>query len=119
MTNTNSNIYQFQSALDSSPRNPSPVIHNGEKGKITVHQPSYITVFQKKVATLIVNCELMLHLPEDRYLNPMPPAAVLPSPVEGAAEPVNPAPSAAEQDTVSIPEGNNKHNSLTVSVTQC
>lgn len=65
-------IEENKSALDSSPRNPSPVIHNGEK--------------------------------EDRYLNPMPPAAVLPSPVEGAAEPVNPAPSAAEQDTVSIPE---------------
>lgn len=82
-----------------------------------MHRPS--CCLSKKVATLIVNCELMLFLPEDRYLNPMPPAAVLPSPVEGAAEPVNPAPSAAEQDTVSIPEGTNKHNSLTVSVTQC
>lgn len=108
-TNTNFNIYQFQSALDSSPRNPSPVIHNGDKGEITVHRPSIHAGFEKQVATQVMNCELMPHHPEDRYLNAMPPAAVLPSPVEGAAEPVNPAPSAAEQDTVSIPEGKNTH----------
>ncbi|XP_055021773.1 1-phosphatidylinositol 3-phosphate 5-kinase isoform X2 [Boleophthalmus pectinirostris] len=62
-------------AVDSSPRNPSPVVQNGEK--------------------------------EDRYLTPMPSgssSSVLPSPGDPNTEPVTPAPSSTEPDSVSIPE---------------
>lgn len=58
--------------------------------------------------SLIVDSEL-LNLAEDRHLNAMTPSAVLPSPADGAAEPANPAACAAEQDTVSIPEGSDQH----------
>lgn len=66
----------------------------------------------------IVNPELLFQLAEDRYLNAMPPSAVSPSPVDGAAEPANPAASAAEQDTVSIPEGSNKTHTFTLHLEQ-
>lgn len=65
---------ESKSNLDSSPRNPSPVVQNGEK--------------------------------EDRHLTTLPSgsSSLLPSPGDPAAEPVTPAPSLTEQDTLSIPE---------------
>ncbi|XP_029980535.1 1-phosphatidylinositol 3-phosphate 5-kinase isoform X2 [Sphaeramia orbicularis] len=65
---------ESKSNLDSSPRNPSPVVQNGEK--------------------------------EDRHLTTMPSgsSSLLPSPGDLAAEPVTPAPSLTEQDSLSIPE---------------
>ncbi|XP_072301067.1 1-phosphatidylinositol 3-phosphate 5-kinase isoform X2 [Eucyclogobius newberryi] len=62
-------------AVDTSPRNPSPVVQNGDK--------------------------------EDRYLTPMPSgssSSLLPSPGDPSAEPVTPAPSFTEPDSLSIPE---------------
>lgn len=65
-----------KSALDSSPRNPSPVVQNGDK--------------------------------EDRHLTTLPSgsssSSMLLSPGDPYAEPVTPAPSFTEQDSVSIPE---------------
>ncbi|XP_029937303.1 1-phosphatidylinositol 3-phosphate 5-kinase isoform X2 [Myripristis murdjan] len=62
------------SALDSSPRNPSPVVLNGEKE-------------DRHLSTLLSG-----------------PSSVLPSPGEPSAEPVTSGPSFPDQDSVSIPE---------------
>ncbi|XP_066542382.1 1-phosphatidylinositol 3-phosphate 5-kinase isoform X8 [Hoplias malabaricus] len=68
------------SVLESSPRNPSPVVQNGEK------------------------------VPEDRHLNPMPSGSgsssllQLPSPADQGSELLTSGPSFLEQDSVSIPE---------------
>ncbi|XP_076602261.1 1-phosphatidylinositol 3-phosphate 5-kinase isoform X1 [Chaetodon auriga] len=63
-----------KSALDSSPRNPSPVVQNGEKE-------------DRHLNTLPSTCSSML-----------------PSPLEAGAEPITPGPSCTEQDSLSIPE---------------
>ncbi|XP_049341275.1 1-phosphatidylinositol 3-phosphate 5-kinase isoform X6 [Astyanax mexicanus] len=68
------------SVLESSPRNPSPVVQNGEK------------------------------VPEDRHLNTLPSGSgsssllQLPSPAEQGSEPLTPGPSFPDQDSISIPE---------------
>lgn len=64
-----------KSALDSSPRNPSPVVQNGEKD-------------DRHLSTLPSASS----------------SSLLPSPGEPGAEPVTPVPSFIEQDSVSIPE---------------
>ncbi|XP_069033522.1 1-phosphatidylinositol 3-phosphate 5-kinase isoform X3 [Embiotoca jacksoni] len=68
-----------KSTLDSSPRNPSPMVQNGDK---------------------------VVSLAEDRHLSILPSAVgpLLPSPGEPGAEPTTPGPSFPEQDSLSIPE---------------
>nr|XP_019960799.1 PREDICTED: 1-phosphatidylinositol 3-phosphate 5-kinase isoform X3 [Paralichthys olivaceus] len=64
-----------KSALESSPRNPSPVVQNGEKeDRLLSAMPSSST------------------------------SSLLPSPGDPGAEPMTPGPSFTEQDSVSIPE---------------
>ncbi|XP_070693836.1 1-phosphatidylinositol 3-phosphate 5-kinase [Pempheris klunzingeri] len=63
-----------KSALDSSPRNPSPVVQNGEKD-------------DRHLSTL-----------------PSASSSLLSSPGDPGAEPITPGPSFTEQDSVSIPE---------------
>ncbi|XP_070770208.1 1-phosphatidylinositol 3-phosphate 5-kinase [Enoplosus armatus] len=63
-----------KSAVDSSPRNPSPVVQNGEKE-------------DRHLSTL-----------------PSTSSSVLPSPGEPGSEPITPGPSFTEQDSLSIPE---------------
>nr|XP_046260048.1 1-phosphatidylinositol 3-phosphate 5-kinase isoform X6 [Scatophagus argus] len=64
-----------KSALDSSPRNPSPVVQNGEK------EDRHLNTLPSTSST-----------------------SVLPSPGDPGAEPITPVPSFTEQDYVSIPE---------------
>ncbi|KAM7407006.1 hypothetical protein PAMA_002968 [Pampus argenteus] len=68
------NADDSKSALDSSPRNPSPVVQNGEKEDRHLNTLSSAS------------------------------SSILPSPGEPGAEPVTPGPSFTEQDSVSIPE---------------
>ncbi|XP_066542383.1 1-phosphatidylinositol 3-phosphate 5-kinase isoform X9 [Hoplias malabaricus] len=78
--NDDSKVSSSTSVLESSPRNPSPVVQNGEK------------------------------VPEDRHLNPMPSGSgsssllQLPSPADQGSELLTSGPSFLEQDSVSIPE---------------
>ncbi|XP_027137719.1 1-phosphatidylinositol 3-phosphate 5-kinase isoform X3 [Larimichthys crocea] len=68
------NADDSKSTLDSSPRNPSPVVQNGEKE-------------DRHLSTL-----------------PSGSSSLLPSPGDAGAEPITPVPSFIEQDSVSIPE---------------
>ncbi|KAI3355654.1 hypothetical protein L3Q82_004246 [Scortum barcoo] len=64
-----------KSALDSSPRNPSPVVQNGDK------EDRHLTTLPSGSSS-----------------------SILPSPGEPGSEPITPGPSFTEQDSVSIPE---------------
>ncbi|XP_045909809.1 1-phosphatidylinositol 3-phosphate 5-kinase isoform X4 [Micropterus dolomieu] len=68
------NAEDGKGAPESSPRNPSPMVQNGDK--------------------------------EDRHLNTLPStsSSLLPSPGEPGSEPITPASSLTEQDSLSIPE---------------
>ncbi|XP_056245023.1 1-phosphatidylinositol 3-phosphate 5-kinase isoform X4 [Seriola aureovittata] len=69
------NADDSKSALDSSPRNPSPVVQNGEK------EDRHLSAMTSASSS-----------------------SLLPSPGEPGAEPVTPGPSFSEQDSVSLPE---------------
>lgn len=95
--------------MDSSPRNPSPVVQNGEKGELVFSWicPVLIVFLSKR------NPSKLIVLTEDRHLTTLPStSSLLPSPGDLGAELAPSGPSLSEQDSVSIPEGTHTHTTL-------
>lgn len=104
----------LQSSLDSSPRNPSPVVQNGEKGglKYLLGQIFFVLI---KGFLQVVLCEAAVFLSsEDRHLCPLPSttSSLLPSPGDPGADSTTAGPSFGEPDSVSIPEGSQIHSAM-------
>lgn len=105
-----------QSALDSSPRNPSPVVQNGDKGEQLLSSLQQLLSAKLLMFADLCVCVCVFAPSEDRHLSMLPSSSssILPSPGgEPGAELVPPTPSCTEQDSLSIPEGLCRSHSLT------